>query len=435
MLAQALRSCTRSQFCPRLQRYVSTSGGHNAGIIEMLKKERNAYSEQPGANGYKIRAFSNAIKVIEGLDKPIYSSTETLKLKGIGRKIANRIRSFLEIHATDHPPQYMDDTLRAIARAQFLQIPGLGRLKVDKLLDQGCTGIADLRSRKFRYLVTPTQRIHAKYFEHVEKPATREDAEIVVKFMQQNLPSNFDIVLAGDCRRGLPSFPHIDIVLSHSKHVQIPVPEVSPDSASPSPKLRSLKLTYIRLQDKESHPLHGYPVSVLTNRGLICDTLSSGDRIWRGIVRIPELVSKHGLDGEEPLVWRDRHERLDDIDAVKGTFRRVNIVLTPQKSRPVTLFMMTGDQEFVKYVRARASNLGLHLDEFGLWKWRSVESAESMEEQHTPAATEGQDPENTGGYWELLKVSTEKDIFSLLDMEYVEPHRRNFGYLETAKRR
>jgi DNA polymerase beta len=97
--------------------------------------------------------------------------------------------------------------------------------------------------------------------------------------------------------------------------------------------------------------------------------------------------------------------------------------------------MMTGDQDFIKYVRARALNLGLHLDEFGLWKWRSVESAESTEEQPTPAATEGQDPENTGGYWELLKVSTEEDIFSLLDMEYVEPHRRNFGYLKTAKGR
>ncbi len=127
-------------------------------------------------------------------------------------------------------------------------------------------------------------------------------------------------------RRGLPSFPHIDIILSHSKHVQIPIPEVLPNAASPPPKPRSFKLTYIRLQDKESHPLHGYLVSVLTNRGLICDTLPSGDRIWRGIVRIPELVKKDGLDGEEPLVWRDRHERLDDIDAVKGLFRQLNIV-------------------------------------------------------------------------------------------------------------
>ena len=96
--------------------------------------------------------------------------------------------------------------------------------------------------------------------------------------------------------------------------------------------------------------------------------------------------------------------------------------------------MMTGDQEFVKYVRQRALSLGLHLDEFGLWKWHSVESAESTEEQNTPATTEGQDPEKTGGYWELLKVSTEEDIFALLDMEYVEPHRRNFGYLKLKRR-
>ncbi|SRR6266576_612750 len=102
MLAlSALRSCTRSQswlLCSRWKRYASTSGGHNAAIVEMLKKgepdflslgvtrkhstiERDAYSEQPDPNGYKIRAFSNAIKVIEGFDRPIYSSLEALTVR------------------------------------------------------------------------------------------------------------------------------------------------------------------------------------------------------------------------------------------------------------------------------------------------------------------------------------------------------------------
>ncbi len=54
------------------------------------------------------------------------------------------------------------------------------RSKVEKLLDEGCTGIADLRSRKFRHLITPSQRVYAKYFEHIEKPTTREEAETVL---------------------------------------------------------------------------------------------------------------------------------------------------------------------------------------------------------------------------------------------------------------
>lgn len=54
------------------------------------------------------------------------------------------------------------------------------KLKAEKLLDEGCTGLADLRSRKFSNLITPTQRVYAKYFEHLEKPATREEAEIVL---------------------------------------------------------------------------------------------------------------------------------------------------------------------------------------------------------------------------------------------------------------
>ena len=43
--------------------------------------ERDAYSEQPDASGYKLRAFSNAIKVIERLDKPITSGKEALKVR------------------------------------------------------------------------------------------------------------------------------------------------------------------------------------------------------------------------------------------------------------------------------------------------------------------------------------------------------------------
>ena len=103
--------------------------------------------------------------------------------------------------------------------------------------------------------------------------------------------------------------------------------------------------------------------------------------------------------------------------------------MSPQKARAATLFTMTGDVEFVKYVRQKALSLGLHLDDFGLWKWHSSnESGESTEEQYTPVTNE--DSEHPVGHWELCKVPTEVHIFSSVNMEYVHPHRRNFRYLE-----
>ena len=107
---------------------------------------------------------------------------------------------------------------------------------------------------------------------------------------------------------------------------------------------------------------------------------------------------------------------------------------------------MTGDPEFVKYVRYKALSLGLYLDEFGLWRWHPRSNDEDVapssegdfQQQQTEQAaesTESGDQEVMDGYWELVQVSTEEEIFSVLGMEYVQPDRRNFGYLKVNMKR
>jgi hypothetical protein len=83
------------------------------------------------------------------------------------------------------------------------------------------------------------------------------------------------------------------------------------------------------------------------------------------------------------------------------------------KSRGAALLSLTGDVEFNRHIRSRALELGLHLNEYGLWRW------------------EGEGDGN--GYWALLKAETEEEILTELNMEFIEPERRNFSFILDKK--
>lgn len=80
------------------------------------------------------------------------------------------------------------------------------------------------------------------------------------------------------------------------------------------------------------------------------------------------------------------------------------------------MLALTGDLEFNKDIRIKASNLGMHLNEFGLWRWQS---------NGLELAADGTETET--GFWELVKADTEEKILEQLGMEWIEPTKRNFG--------
>jgi DNA polymerase beta len=86
------------------------------------------------------------------------------------------------------------------------------------------------------------------------------------------------------------------------------------------------------------------------------------------------------------------------------------------KSRGAALLALTGDTEFNRDIRTRAINLGLHLNEFGLWRWQPDENGRNEEGEEK-------------GYWELVKAETEEEILKEVGMEWVEPEKRNFAFV------
>ncbi|KAJ6584049.1 hypothetical protein DFH09DRAFT_1075657 [Mycena vulgaris] len=399
----------RSRLAPRLLRanvrtYSVGTEGPNHAILEMLKTNKEEEAQSPDKNPYKIRAFTSAIKVISELDHPLQSAVEAKALKGVGAGIFRRIQDFFE--TSGHTPDVIDpgaaDQLKRnrVARAELEQITGIGPVKARELVAAGCMSLEQLQTPDYMAMLSPVQRIGVTYFHHFEERVSRVEAETVAQFIRDAIPSKFEVIIGGSYRRGAPSSSDIDLIILHPDHVHVPVPVGTPSKISSStPRKRSAALPASLLQVEV--------VSALQTRGLLAAALSSGDLKWQGVVLLPDSDSPTKADqiGE----WQ---RRLAAIESGEGTYRRMDLNMVAQKSRGAALLALTGDTEFNRDLRIRASKIGMHLNEFGLWRWN--ESADVEEEGES-------------GFWELVRAETEEELMRELGMEYVEPLKRNFS--------
>jgi DNA polymerase beta len=247
--------------------------------------------------------------------------------------------------------------------------------------------------------------------------------------LTQNIPTTHTI-----SRRGSTSLSDVDVALLHPNHVYIPTPSPpSPVSKPNSKRVTTARLKsafqskYTSVAERDQSILLKDVVQPLESRGLIAATISSGTQKWQGIVRVPQ---KNGD-------WEPDWQRKDGIAQHLGKFRRMDLKfvhlgiptilkltlnfhslpsLVPLKSRGAALLALTGDVQFNREIRTRAVSLGLHLNEFGLWRWQENET----------------DPDKKG-YWELVKAETEEDVLQELGMEWIIPERRNFSFIVGKK--
>lgn len=114
--------------------------------------------------------------------------------------------------------------------------------------------------------------------------------------------------------------------------------------------------------------------------------------------------------------------------------------LAPMGSRGAALLALTGDVDFVRTCRINAIKLGMHLNEFGLWRWndsasppplpelvrRNSKYAKEREQRHKE---EAERRKNARGWWELVEGESEEGILRELGMGWVPPEKRNFRFL------
>ncbi|KAJ7143532.1 hypothetical protein C8R43DRAFT_953973 [Mycena crocata] len=387
-----------------LRVYSTATEGPNHAILEMLKTNKEEEAQNPDKNPYKIRAFTSAIRIISELDHPLQSAAEAKALKGVGPGIFQRIQDFFE---SGHAPGVVDakatEQLKRmrVARAELEQITGIGPVKARELVAAGCMSLEQLRTPQYMAMLSNTQRIGVTYLRHLEDRVSRLEAEAVTQFIRDVLPSKYEIIIGGSYRRGASTSSDNQLIILHPDHVHVPFPAGTPSKLSivPSKKPKtSLPSSLLQLE----------VVPALQSRGILAAALSSGDLKWQGIVMVPE--SDWSTRNDQ---WGERQRRIAAIENGEGVYRRMDLNLVAQKSRGAALLALTGDLEFNRDLRIRASRVGMHLNEFGLWRWNEGSDVDE----------EG----NSTGFWELVWGETEEEVLKELGMEYVEPVKRNFS--------
>ncbi|KAG2066693.1 Nucleotidyltransferase [Suillus decipiens] len=396
--------------------------GPNHDLLQMLSRNLEHEDSRPNRNSHKVRAFARAIEAIGALEEPVRDVAQVKKLKGVGIGISNRIDAFLS--GKDYDPEAAIERSKRASKSKtredsdpeekrrnkiarsLTSVSSIGPTTAKALVDAGCTSIADLKKPKFFDMLNPLQQAGVRYYEHFERPVERSQAELLAKFISENISHKFQVELVGGYRRGARSFFGVDIMLTHPSHVHVPTPPSKNGSISQGMNSVPFRTSSKKLREAQDSLLMRDVVCPLESRGLIVEALSQGSRRWQGVIRLPERTA----DG----AFEERSQRIERIREKQGLYIRLDLNLAPMKSKGAALLTLTGDKEFNLDIRTKAARLGLLLNEFGLWRWTSDPSL----------------PEDAGeGYWTFVEGENEDAVLRELGMDYVEPIKRNFAYL------
>ncbi|KAH9947637.1 hypothetical protein B0H21DRAFT_326142 [Amylocystis lapponica] len=400
------------------------SNGPNNGIIQTLRRDAQQEGKPPGWNVRNARAFASAISksAVNRLKHPSSSrsSDDASDMRGVGPGMARRIGGSLA-KAENSELSYAR-TAREVAEENrqnaihvLKTIPGIAPVLASNLVDAGCRTLLELRQPYFYNKLPSSVRVALDFIEHTRSSVTREQAVIVTDFVRDHISSRFEVLPVGGYRRQASECSDVEILLFHPSHVHVPTP------SQPTPSLSKCRVgrmpvpfftRYTKVAVREHSLFLVDVVQPLIARGLIAGSMTSGAQKWQGIVRMPET---------DPLTqWGDRADRIRRIKNKEGVFLRVDLNFAPMKSRGAALLALTGDTEFNRMLRKRALERGMYLNEFGLWRWQRRD----RKAEDRMLAGESEEENSLQGYWELVKAETEMEIFSALEMDYVEPQDR-----------
>lgn len=247
--------------------------------------------------------------------------------------------------------EYMETgTLKVIEREKvnpvniLADVYGIGPKKAKELVDNGITSIEQLRANQ--QLLNDIQKVGLQYYEDILARIPRSEVEqyesMVADEFKKIATQKSRFEIVGSYRRGAQSSGDIDMIIT-----------------SDSPKV------FINLID------------ALIKKGIILEVLSRGPTKCLVIARIPGSTMA----------------------------RRVDFLYTSLEEFPFAILYFTGSKIFNTVMRHQALQMGLTMNEHGLYKMDNKKKGEKV--SHI--------------------FREEKDIFDYLNMEYKAPNERTDG--------
>jgi DNA polymerase/3'-5' exonuclease PolX len=287
---------------------------------------------------FKAKAYAKVIAQIKTV--PAIRSFEDVKdIAGIGAKIKDKIK---EIMATGQlsAAQRAKESHNLDALNAFQNVYGIGPTKAKDLVKAGFRTIAELREaaqnpEKPNWL-NDNIAIGLKYYENFLERIPRKEMLEHRTIILQNATA-FDSEIVGSFRRGMPNSGDIDVLLSGP-----------------------------RATVKEFKSL----VEKLKASGYITDVLALGNKKCMAVCTVGN-----------------------------GSFRRLDLLLTPVEEYPFAILYFTGSDKFNIAMRQHALDRGYTLNEHAL----------------TPIRADVPPPP---------PMKSEADIFVFLEMPFTEPQAR-----------
>jgi DNA polymerase/3'-5' exonuclease PolX len=283
-------------------------------ILDIL----NVLRQKATAEGEKFRAiaFSKAIKAIEKLPA-VHSVADITDIPGIGSGVKDRVAEIFEVgHLQEAEVAKEEYSLEAYNILQEVQ--GIGPVKArDLITKHGIKTIEDLREAATANpeLLTHTQTVGLHFLEDLKKRIPRTEMKKHEAYVRKMLPKDFQMVVVGSYRRGLPTSGDFDVMIT-------------------SPHLSELVAS--------SH--FQQFIDLLVDEGYLRGEFARGEHKFMGVCKLSGTAGK--------------------------AFRHIDLLLCKPEEYWYTILYFTGSDVFNVSMRRHALSKGYSLSEHGLKKMR-----------------------------------------------------------------
>jgi len=182
-------------------------------IIRLLTKFKKLYATSN--DKYRANAYANAIKSINILKQVPSSLNELTKIKGIGKRIAEKIIEYIE---TGKVQKLKELEQEQVYIAKLIVINGIGPNQAKKFVEQGITSLTALKyANKSRTIkLTHAQKFCLEYYNDLQKRIPRAEIDefsLKMKKILKRIDPHMKHIIAGSYRRGAKTSGDIDVVI------------------------------------------------------------------------------------------------------------------------------------------------------------------------------------------------------------------------------
>ena len=269
--------------------------------------KRMAVYEKANGQGFKAKAYTNAIDQLKSMKDNDLTPESLIKVKGIGKSMIEKIQSIVQ---TGTCPQYEKIKDFKDPKETFMQIHAVGSVKANQLLKAGFQTIQDLKdSENIEEYLNEPQMKGLKWYEDSLQRIPREeivDHEKYLKEVLNEIEPTAELTIAGSYRRGKMDSGDIDMLIN-------------------TPNVKNNKIYKKFIEE-------------LFKRNYLLEELSNGQKKFMGICKLgPDNIG-----------------------------RRIDIMFTKPQEYPFAILYFTGSKDFNIKMRGELLKKEMSLNEYGI---------------------------------------------------------------------